>query len=93
MRIICLSDLHITEFGVQIWDTSTLAHFNNAISLISTIPSVDAIIVSGDIADKGSPWAYDYVRQAFNNLRVATYFVPGNHDNIQNFTLNSFKLL
>lgn len=85
MRIIILSDLHIADNGLPIWETDTTAHFNKAINLIKQIPSIDAIIVSGDIADKGTPWAYNYVRNALDALRIPTYLVPGNHDNISNF--------
>ena len=82
MKIVILSDLHIAESGSPIWDTDTTAHFNTAIDLISGISSIDAIFVSGDIADKGSQWAYDYVSRRLDCLCIPTYFVPGNHDNV-----------
>ncbi len=85
MRLVILSDLHITEFGLPIWDTDTKAHFDIAIGIIKQIPSLDAIIVSGDVADKGSQWAYNYVRNSFDSLGILTLFVPGNHDNTRIF--------
>lgn len=85
MRLVILSDLHIAESGLPIWETETKAHFDSAIDIIKHIPSIDAIIVSGDIADKGSQWAYNYVRDSFDSLRIPTLFVPGNHDNISRF--------
>lgn len=87
MRIILLSDLHIAEYGMPIWDTDTTLHFDRALQLISKIPSVDAIFISGDIADKGSIWSYEYVRQSLDRLKIHTYISPGNHDNIRIFKL------
>lgn len=85
MRLAILSDLHIVESGLPIWDTETTVHFDMAINLIKKIPSLDAIIVPGDIADKGSEWAYHYVKNSFDRLCIPTFFVPGNHDNIKVF--------
>jgi Icc protein len=45
---------------------------------------VDAILISGDIADKGSVWAYDYVDKTMASLGIPTYGCPGNHDNLSN---------
>lgn len=85
MRIIHLSDLHIADSGMPIWDTDTTFHFEKAIQLIGKIPSVDAIFMSGDIADKGSVWAYEYVKYNIEKLKIHTYISPGNHDNIKIF--------
>lgn len=100
MKIIILSDLHITENGVKIWDTDTLAHFLSAKSLIAKEPNVDAVIICGDIADAGSSWVYNYVSSELNSLRMPVYYVPGNHDSIvkmkevfhQNALLSSFEI-
>lgn len=85
MRLAILSDLHIVEAGLPIWNTETTTHFDTAIDLIKKTPNIDAIIVPGDIADKGSQWAYSYVRNSFDRLCIPSFFVPGNHDNIKVF--------
>lgn len=84
MKIIIISDLHITENGVSIWDTDTLSHFISVKCLIESIPDVDAVIVCGDIADDGSLWAYNFVTCELDKLNVPVYYVPGNHDNVIN---------
>lgn len=84
MKIIIISDLHITENGVSIWDTDTLSHFISVKCLIEIIPDVDAVIVCGDIADDGSLWAYNFVSCELDKLNVPVYYVPGNHDNVIN---------
>ena len=79
-----MSDLHIADNGIPIWDTDTRAHFDTAIKRIAMEQDVDAIFISGDIADKGSVWAYDYVDKTMALLGIPTYVCPGNHDNLSN---------
>ena len=61
MKIVHLSDLHITKDGVEIWGTNTLSHFQQAIDVISQIDDIDAIIVTGDLSNDGSNWSYTYI--------------------------------
>lgn len=82
MRILLLSDLHITENGNSIWETYTFSHFQKAFQIISSIKNIEAIVVSGDIADMGSRWAYDFVHKKLLSLGLPVYYVPGNHDSI-----------
>lgn len=100
MKIILLSDLHITENGVKIWGTDTLSHFISVKDMINKETDVDAVIVCGDIADAGSIWAYNFVSCELNKLNIPIYYVPGNHDSIinmrtvihPNFFLKSFEI-
>ena len=88
MKIIHLSDLHISDQGHPIWETDTLRHFDLCIQGIAKENGVDAIIVSGDLADKGSEWAYQYIDGRFAELNVPTYICPGNHDRLS--TMQSY---
>lgn len=80
MRIIHMSDLHIADKGNPIWDTDTLAHFDAAVERIRTEVNIDAIFITGDLADNGSEWAYDYIDNSLSKLGIPTYLCPGNHD-------------
>lgn len=84
IRIIHMSDLHIADKGKPIWDTDTLAHFDAALERIETELNIDAIFITGDIADNGSQWAYDYVDSRLSKLGIPTYLCPGNHDWLPN---------
>ena len=46
MRLAILSDLHIVEAGLPIWNTETTTHFDTAIDLIKKTPNIDATSVS-----------------------------------------------
>lgn len=80
MKIIHISDLHIADNGEPIWGTDTKAHFDRAIEKISHEKDIDAIFITGDIADNGAAWSYEYVDQAMFKLGIPTYVCPGNHD-------------
>ena len=46
-----MSDLHIADKGIPIWDTDTLAHFDAAVERIRTEEvNIDAIFITPPIA-------------------------------------------
>lgn len=81
MKIIHMSDIHLPEYGIDIWGTNTMVNFDKAIELISKIEDVDAIIVTGDLSNDGSRWSYDYFNNKIKQLGIPTFCCPGNHDN------------
>ena len=90
MRIIHMSDLHLTKEGVPIWDTNTMDHFNKSIEIIRGMKDIDAIVVTGDISNDGSEWTYRYADRLFSSLGIPTYCCPGNHDSLK-VMLNEYK--
>lgn len=85
MRIIHMSDLHLTSDRHQIWGVDTFRHFVKALDRIANITNVDCIVVSGDIADDGDLLTYQYADEMLNTLDVPVLWCPGNHDNINTF--------
>ena len=83
MRIIHMSDLHLTKDGCPIWETDTMEHFNKSIEIIRGMKNIDAIIVTGDISDDGSIWTYQYADKVFSSLMIPTICCPGNHDSLK----------
>ena len=83
MRIIHMSDLHLTKDGCPIWETNTMDHFNKSIEIIRCMKDIDAIIVTGDISDDGSGWTYRYADRLFSSLGIPTLCCPGNHDSLK----------
>lgn len=90
MRIVHMSDLHLTKDGVPIWETNTMDHFNKSIDIIRGMKDIDAIVVTGDISNDGSEWTYRYVDRLFSSLGIPTYCCPGNHDSLK-VMLNEYK--
>lgn len=84
MRIIHMSDLHLTKEGC-IWDTDTNLHLEYAIEKIKKIPNIDAIVISGDLSNDGSIETYNRLDGIMASIGVVTYCCPGNHDNLYVF--------
>lgn len=85
MKLIHLSDIHLTENGREIWGVDTLGHFYKAIHKIKSLNGVDGIVISGDLSDDGSRWTYEKIDSAFAEVGFPTFCCPGNHDNLDEF--------
>ena len=83
MRIIHMSDLHLTKDGGPIWETNTMEHFNQSIDIIRGLQKIDAILITGDVSDDGSEWTYQYADRLFSTLGIPTLCCPGNHDSLK----------
>jgi Icc protein len=80
-----MSDLHLTSDKHPIWGVDTYKQFAKALEKIGSIPNIDCIVVSGDIADDGNYQTYQYADDMLNSLSIPVLWCPGNHDNIKTF--------
>lgn len=83
MKIIHMSDLHLSSEGGLVWGVDTKRKFLTAISQIKKIQSIDAIALSGDISDDGSLDSYRFADRMLSELKIPTFCCPGNHDNVK----------
>ena len=92
MLIVQISDLHVTPKGTIAYGLKDTGEaLKNAVSHINRlVPAPDAAVVTGDIADGGTPEAYRRSREILTDLSVPYYVVPGNHDNKKNL-LDAFE--
>lgn len=90
MRIIHISDIHLTENDHEIWGVNTLNQFCKTIQKIKEQDGIDGIVISGDLSNDGSRWTYEFIDQAFEDVGIPTYCCPGNHDNLEKF-YNGYK--
>ncbi|MBL6929361.1 MAG: phosphodiesterase [Rhodospirillales bacterium] len=64
----------------------TAALLDSAIQHINAFtPSIDAVIVSGDLTDRGRVEEFAAIRPILDGLAMPWYVVPGNHDQRENF--------
>lgn len=47
--------------------------------------NIDAIILTGDLSQDGSLESYEMLSELVSQINVPAYFIPGNHDNPDNF--------
>src|SRR5690606_28471296 len=80
--ILQLSDIHLVA------DPATPVNGHDADARLQAVldawhrtgRAADLVLLSGDIADDGSPGAYERVEQAVSRLGVPVLAIPGNHD-------------
>ena len=85
IRILHISDFHLTRTGTSIWGSDVKRNFDYALSRIEKVKNdIDAIFITGDLSNDGSIECYEYIDRAFRRIGVPTYYCPGNHDNLEN---------
>jgi len=81
MKIVQLSDLHLTLPGAELFGSSPLARLELAVDrILADHADADFCLLTGDLADAGSDIAYAALAQALKRLPMPAHLLPGNHD-------------
>ncbi|MBN9560708.1 MAG: phosphodiesterase [Alphaproteobacteria bacterium] len=82
MIIAQITDLHVASTSAPLFGrVDTREHFRRAIDHLRGIsPLPDLLVLTGDLADTGSPEEYRFVREALDQLSIPSFIIPGNHD-------------
>ncbi|MDA8050507.1 MAG: phosphodiesterase [Rhodospirillales bacterium] len=88
MLLAQLTDLHLRPPGMpadRVVETNMLAE--RAFRAVRRLtPAPDAVVLSGDLVDTGSPAEYDVLVTLLRRyLRCPVFAIPGNHDRRENF--------
>ncbi|GAA4607597.1 3',5'-cyclic AMP phosphodiesterase CpdA [Actinoplanes octamycinicus] len=91
MRILHLSDTHVSrEPGPDSEGVDTRDSLRRILADCAELPGLDALVVTGDIADDGSPEAYrdvrDMVLKFVADRGIPAILTTGNHDERAAFT-------
>jgi 3',5'-cyclic AMP phosphodiesterase CpdA len=93
MKIVHLSDLHLTADGGELFGSSPLARLQLAIDDIRAAHAdADFCLLTGDLADAGDAAAYASLAAALRRLPTPCHLLPGNHD-ARSAMLGSFPQL
>ena len=84
-RFLQLSDLHVVVEGARasgVLDTRSILTraIDRLLNIRAALDPLDAVLVSGDISDDGSPDSYAFAKAELERLALPLYVVPGNHD-------------
>ncbi|MFY0613640.1 MAG: phosphodiesterase [Hyphomicrobiaceae bacterium] len=81
MKIIHVTDPHLVAPGEQLWSLDTTARLDACLADIARWHS-DATfcVISGDLADKGDPLAYQWLKTRLESFPIKTFLMMGNHD-------------
>jgi len=81
MKIIQLSDLHLTLPGAELFGSSPTARLELAVDrILADHADADFCLFTGDLADAGSDAAYAALAQMLKRLPMQAHLLPGNHD-------------
>lgn len=82
MLLAQISDLHIKRPGALAYRrVDTAAALVRCIERLNTLaPQPDAVVVTGDLVDTGSPEEYRHLRALLAPLAIPCYLLVGNHD-------------
>ncbi len=86
MIIAQITDTHIKGAGEIAYGKVDTLDFlkRNVLHVNKLIPRVDAVIVTGDMTDEGTPEEFAAVRAELDCLSMPYFVVPGNHDHRTN---------
>jgi Icc protein len=84
-----ISDLHVMpKGGLAYGRVDTAPMLRNAIAHLNRLdPQPDAVLITGDLADKGERTAYAHLREILAELKAPFFVIPVNHDKIAEFRL------
>lgn len=85
MRILHLSDTHLTHGdGPNSYGVDPAESLRLILRDCSGLPDLDAVLVTGDVADDGTPTAYAQAKNLIGNFalerEIPAFFTTGNHD-------------
>ncbi len=82
MLIAQITDLHLTAAGQFAQNNvRTTNRFDQVLSSFEAFGlKLDAILITGDLADNKHPQAYERLAKRWKNLNCPCYLIPGNHD-------------
>lgn len=81
MKIIHLSDLHLGPAGATIFGSRPDERLDAAVdSILRDHADAAFCLLTGDLADSGSPAAYALLARILRRLPMPCYLLPGNHD-------------
>jgi len=82
MLICQLSDLHVRRPGELAYRrVDTESYVRRCVSDIASLdPRPDAVVITGDLVDRGSAEEYAHARTLLAPLAMPVYTIPGNHD-------------
>lgn len=91
MKIIHISDIHLTVPGEEMGGLDPHARFEQALADVATHHADAArVIITGDLTHWGEQAAYEALQQAIAGLQIPVRMMIGNHDNRRTF-LSVFK--
>ncbi|MEO8135380.1 MAG: phosphodiesterase [Betaproteobacteria bacterium] len=87
MLLAQITDLHVMPKGQLAYGkVDTAGMLRDAVAHLNRLdPRPDAVLITGDLADRGEPVAYQHLREILAGLEIRWFVIPGNHDRMAEF--------
>src|SRR5258706_10499326 len=87
MLLAQITDLHVMPKGMLAYGkVDTAGMLRDAVAHLNRLePRPDAVVITGDLADRGEPVAYQHLREILADLKIRWFVIPGNHDRLAEF--------
>ncbi|HUJ99051.1 MAG TPA: metallophosphoesterase [Stellaceae bacterium] len=86
MKLIQLTDIHLTTPGQTIGGRDPNANFDSALAhALAQHPDLEAMVITGDLSDWGDRADYERLRERIAALPVTVHLAIGNHDDRATF--------
>jgi len=86
MKLIQMTDIHLTSTGKTIGGRDPYINFTNALEhALTNHPDAEAIIITGDLSDWGEKTDYEVLREIIEKLPISVHLAIGNHDDRETF--------
>lgn len=80
MRIALMTDLHFVPAGRRLYGLDPRARLEAALADLATQPPVELILITGDLAHRGEPAAYESLAEVLAGAPAPVWLMMGNHD-------------
>ncbi|WIY25024.1 phosphodiesterase [Parasedimentitalea psychrophila] len=81
MKLIHLTDLHLTPSGAELAGSDPSARLSHCLKDIEQWHSdASFCVISGDLADRANPAAYSWLKEQLAGFSIPTFLMVGNHD-------------
>ncbi|MEE8202765.1 MAG: metallophosphoesterase, partial [Alphaproteobacteria bacterium] len=87
LRIAHLTDPHVTAPQHRLCGLHTPTMLRRALAAVAARPAgfYDAVVITGDLTDRGEPAAYEELARCLEGVAPPVYLIIGNHDDREAF--------
>lgn len=86
MKFIHITDTHLVKNGELLHQLDPQKRFELCVrSIRENHTDAHCIVVTGDLADRGEPEAYEFFKHEISTIGLPVYSIPGNHDERDNY--------
>ena len=85
LKIVQISDTHLIGSNSSLFGIDPSLRLKRAFeSILKYHSDASFVVITGDLANAGESMAYEKLKKLMDDFPMSVYFIPGNHDKIEN---------